>query len=603
MSQSSTSNRGLNILSIDGGGVRGLSALVLLEELMRRIQHLEGLDSPPRPHQYFDLIAGTGTGAVQACMLARLRMPVDLAIESYANLAKEVFSERKWFGSGTFKATKLKDSLTRITRNTTGNPDEPLIESRPTGTYCKTLVFAMSGHNMRAGIPIAFRSYPAASSQGPECTIWETLCATMAHPELFKSFEIGGSLLKQSFIDAGLGCNNPLSHILAEVKTLYPERQVASVISIGTGHTRTIRIPDRSTMRQLLPTATIQAMKGIAEDAEKVAEDMARRFRSTSGVYFRLSVDQGMQSVEMDRWDQLSEVAEHTRAYMRTLDVKQSIDKAAEAIHLRTQSVPTVQLDGEIRLSTTTVTASYVSRSCPAPTPMFAGCDLRLRRTESGITGSEKERKVCILHGLGGAGKTQTALKVVERTRSSWNEVVYADASTRESIETALRDVAIAKDIGDTYQSTLQWLESHREPWLLVLDNADDPSLPIRDYMPGGDHGSVIITTRLSGMVSLARGTDSNCSISSMDPDDALMLLLKCARRQDRELPHKELADAKELLQASTYTCSTTFVNTGCRISDTLHSQFHMLDRSLDNPLTCQSPNTGSCSWTNSRKH
>jgi hypothetical protein len=85
-------------------------------------------------------------------------------------------------------------------------------------------------------------------------------------------------------------------------------------------------------------------MKGIAEDAEKVAEDMARRFRSTSGVYFRLSVDQGMQSVEMDRWDQLSEVAEHTRAYMRTLDVKQSIDKAAEAIHLRTQSVPTVQL-------------------------------------------------------------------------------------------------------------------------------------------------------------------------------------------------------------------------------------------------------------------
>jgi hypothetical protein len=65
-------------------------------------------------------------------------MPVDLAIESYANLAKEVFSERKWFGSGTFKATKLKDSLTRITRNTTGNPDEPLIESRPTGTYCKT---------------------------------------------------------------------------------------------------------------------------------------------------------------------------------------------------------------------------------------------------------------------------------------------------------------------------------------------------------------------------------------------------------------------------------------------------------------------------------
>ncbi|CAE6353184.1 unnamed protein product, partial [Rhizoctonia solani] len=349
MSESNTSHKGLNILCIDGGGARGLSALLLLEELMKRMQHLEKLESPPSPHEYFDLIAGTGTGAIQACMLGRLRMPVHSAIESYAKLSKEVFSEKKRFGSGTFKTTRLKDSLMKTVRNATGDPEEPMIEDNSAATQCRTLVFAMSRYNMRAGIPTAFRSYGVTANEGPKCTIWETLCATMAHPDLFKSFDIGGPSLKQSFVDAGLGCSNPLAHVLAEVKTLYPGRHVSSVVSIGTGHTRTIQIPDRSMLRLLLPVVTIQAMKGIAEDTEKVAEEMARRFNSTDGIYYRLNVDQGIQSVEVDKWDQLDEVAAHTRAYMIMLEVKQRVDKAAEAIKLRKPTLPTGQIDGEIQ--------------------------------------------------------------------------------------------------------------------------------------------------------------------------------------------------------------------------------------------------------------
>ncbi|CAE6459332.1 unnamed protein product [Rhizoctonia solani] len=87
------------------------------------------------------------------------------------------------------------------------------------------------------------------------------------------------------------------------------------------------------------------------------------------------------------------------------------------------------------------------------------------------------------------------------------------------------------------------------EPWLLILDNADDPSLAIRDYMPGGNHSSVIITTRLSGMISLARGTYSDCVVSGMDPDDALALLLRCARRQELQLPAEESGAAKALVE------------------------------------------------------
>ncbi|CAE6478157.1 unnamed protein product [Rhizoctonia solani] len=202
MSQPKPSGKGLNILSIDGGGARGLSTLIIIEELMKRIQHHEKLESTPSPYQYFDLIAGTGTGAVQACMLGRLRMPVHSAIKSYAKLTKEVFSERKWFsrsGTLTFKTSKLKDSLMEIIQEVTGNPEEPIMESQSIGTQCRTLVFAMSRYNMRAGIPTAFRSYPASVNQGPICAIWEALCATMAHPDLFKSFDIGSPSLKQSW--------------------------------------------------------------------------------------------------------------------------------------------------------------------------------------------------------------------------------------------------------------------------------------------------------------------------------------------------------------------------------------------------------------------
>ncbi|CAE6433457.1 unnamed protein product [Rhizoctonia solani] len=306
---------------------------------MKRIQRLEKLEAPPNPYDCFDVIAGTGTGAVQACMLGRLRMPVESAIESYANLAKGVFSEKKRYGSGSFKTTKLKESLRNIIQHATGDPDEPMLERKFTDGQCTTLVFAMSKHNMRAGIPIIFPSCQVAANAGPDCSIWQILCATMAHPEFFKSFDIGDPPLARSFVDAGLGCNNPLAHLLAEVKTLHPQRYVASVTSIGTGHTRTIQIPNTSFLRHFLPIPAIVAMKAIATDTERVAEEMARRFRSMDGVYFRLNVDQGLQDVGMDGWEQLSEVMGHTSAYMKLVDVSQKIDRAAQSINSRKATV------------------------------------------------------------------------------------------------------------------------------------------------------------------------------------------------------------------------------------------------------------------------
>jgi len=62
------------ILSLDGGGVRGLSSLLILREIMEEIGRRAQARDPPLPCQYFDLIGGTSTGGLIAIMLGRLRM-------------------------------------------------------------------------------------------------------------------------------------------------------------------------------------------------------------------------------------------------------------------------------------------------------------------------------------------------------------------------------------------------------------------------------------------------------------------------------------------------------------------------------------------------
>jgi patatin-like phospholipase/acyl hydrolase len=53
----------LAVLTVtDGGGIRGVSELVILDYIMQRVQEKASLDDLPKPCDYFDLIAGTSTG-------------------------------------------------------------------------------------------------------------------------------------------------------------------------------------------------------------------------------------------------------------------------------------------------------------------------------------------------------------------------------------------------------------------------------------------------------------------------------------------------------------------------------------------------------------
>lgn len=71
----------LRILSLDGGGVRGLSSLLILREIMEEIRRRIKTAEAPLPYEYFDLIGGTSTGGLIAIMLGRLGMVISLVME------------------------------------------------------------------------------------------------------------------------------------------------------------------------------------------------------------------------------------------------------------------------------------------------------------------------------------------------------------------------------------------------------------------------------------------------------------------------------------------------------------------------------------------
>ncbi|KAF8706020.1 Patatin-like phospholipase, partial [Rhizoctonia solani] len=537
----------------DGGGARGLSSLIVLKALMLKMRELEPNCEPLIPADHFDYIAGSGTGG--ACMLGRLRMPIDKAIEEYVKLMKSVFSEKKLSvsGSAVYKAKNLQEALGVMIREATGDEEEMMIGREGSTQNPKTAVFAMGKINMNACIPVMFRSYQVHADPSPDCTIKEALRATMAHPDLFKSVEIKDpkTSLKQSFVGGEIGCNNPIAHVLAEVKRLYPGRHVACILSIGAGHTRTIQVSNPSLLRKVFRTQDVVTMKQMATDSERVAEEMKVRFKTKDRVYFRFNVDQGMQSMLPGSWEQLNDISQYVRLYLEKPEVGNAMDHAIRSIAKRPISIETELIDGHIPGQVGKNKPSTRLKRCPAPTALYTGYDTQCRQLETCLTRDEEGLCICVIYGLGGVGKTQLALNVIERTSDKWDYVIYVDASSERSIKEALQDFAVVNQVGEGHEDAIGWLEHIPKRWLLVLDNADDRSLVtgIRQYIPRGRHANAIITTRLPDMAIVAKGVNSTCYLSCMDQEDGLALLLKTARMEEHELSAVDREAAVALLQ------------------------------------------------------
>jgi predicted acylesterase/phospholipase RssA len=147
----------LRLLALDGGGVRGLSTLQILKQLMDTIDP----ESPPKPCDYFDMIGGTSTGGsvridyvagfkadkkrrLIAIMLGRLRMTVDECIDAYVSLSDRIFQKQrhrvtiKGRVQGRFDSDELERAIKEIVARQGLAEDALLKDSRD--TKCKVWV-------------------------------------------------------------------------------------------------------------------------------------------------------------------------------------------------------------------------------------------------------------------------------------------------------------------------------------------------------------------------------------------------------------------------------------------------------------------------------
>ena len=113
------------------------------------------------------------------------------------------------------------------------------------------------------------------------------------------------------------------------------------------------------------------------------------------------------------------------------------------------------------------------------------------------------------IHGLGGVGKTRTAIEYAWRFAADYTALLYVTADSPQSLQSNLARLCGAMVLNLPEQdareeeaqmaAALRWLESH-PGWFLILDNVDTPesALAVEQKLTRLKMGHVVITSRLS---------------------------------------------------------------------------------------------------------
>lgn len=207
-----------HILSLDGGGTRGIYSAQVLANLETRIC------TPIRDN--FHLIAGTSTGAIVAGAAAT-GIPLEEVVELFEQKALHIFPSNR-LRQGIFRSRYSQKPLEEIIRSclpdiTLGEISTPLI---------------ITGSNIATGGVHVFKSRYLADLGEPyvrddKISLVEAILASCAAPTYFDPVQVGENHL----VDGGLWANNP--SILAATEAISKFKRTVDqihILSIGTGH-------------------------------------------------------------------------------------------------------------------------------------------------------------------------------------------------------------------------------------------------------------------------------------------------------------------------------------------------------------------------------
>jgi tetratricopeptide (TPR) repeat protein len=164
----------------------------------------------------------------------------------------------------------------------------------------------------------------------------------------------------------------------------------------------------------------------------------------------------------------------------------------------------------------------------PERNPFFTGRERVLMQLQEALAA----RGRAALSGLGGVGKTQTALEYAHRHLDEYVYTFWATAHSREALVSGYATVAgllrlpesDAKDQTLAVDAVKGWLNSNHR-WLLILDNADHIGVA-REFIPPGKNGHVLLTTRARATGAVARLVE----IKEMGTKEGALFLLRRAK-------------------------------------------------------------------------
>ncbi|NBO66785.1 MAG: tetratricopeptide repeat protein, partial [Acidobacteria bacterium] len=130
--------------------------------------------------------------------------------------------------------------------------------------------------------------------------------------------------------------------------------------------------------------------------------------------------------------------------------------------------------------------------------------------------------------GLGGVGKTQTALEYAYRYEEDYSFIFWVKAHTSESLSADYVSIAAllnlpekdAQDQSLAIAAVKRWLDNHND-WLLIIDNADDLAI-VKPFLPLRKTGDVLLTTRAHNSKPIA----AMQSIEKMEVREGALFLL-----------------------------------------------------------------------------
>jgi uncharacterized protein len=261
----------MRVLSIDGGGIRGLIPALVLEELERRAER--------RVFELFDLIAGTSTGAILACALcAPDPLPAARVAALYEEEGPEIFSrsifQRIRSADGLlderYDSATLDGALARFLS------DKRLSRTRPD--------LVVPAYDTAGPGPFFFKTTDARESPEDDFPLSVVARASSAAPTYFEPSAVDGRAL----VDGGVFAANPAMSAFAEAVRFQPGAEVV-LLSLGTGERTRRRTFDEIEDWGLLEWT--RPLLDVVFDGISDAVDYQLRHALGEGRYWRFQVE------------------------------------------------------------------------------------------------------------------------------------------------------------------------------------------------------------------------------------------------------------------------------------------------------------------------